>query len=317
MLFLIPFYITIGSGFVIAINQSQILTYIRHTYYGHMEELSINNPQALNYYRQAQEKAQNGLIEEAHQLLSNAIKLENDNAYLHSEMAQIKFSKQHINEGLSHVNKAIELEPDQYRYRGQRAWAFLHEKRLDTLKNELIALRQLTPRNALMHFMWAHLCIENKEFEKACIYADSAKTLCNNYYLSQEIDRFRHNNCGSRRFFNLIKPYDTDMLASSIFYYYKTYQTKANGEPDVENGIPPKGNFTRQEIKQHIKRNYKFFLKQEIEFIYMYENEQNILIVIRGENCSLSKRTLKYIFVEPNLFKNFQLKVIWIKMIKA
>ena len=310
MLILIPLYSSIGYQLINSIKKSYLVTSVRLAYSTKIEELSISNPDALEYYYQAKEKAYEGKINDAYELLIEATNLEKRNAYLHSELFRLQMSRQLWIDGIKHINKSIELAPDHDHYLSQRIMANLQINELDAAKDDIKLLRQKDPRNAIMHLALAQISLKEKEYDNASIQIDSAERFCSNYFLGLKIDQFIKSNSGPNKYFNMITPHETDMLATNIFYYYKKYQTTTDGEPDAENGIPQKGNFTRQQIKQHIKRNYNFFLDQEIDFVYLYQNNTNILVVIPGKNCKLSKQKLNHIFVEPNIFTNFQLKVL-------
>ncbi|MBR8535246.1 hypothetical protein KDU71_06720 [Carboxylicivirga sediminis] len=308
-LLFIPFYMSLGYQIVNTIKQSPPLTGIKIGLINLQQEASITNPEAQKLYQQAKEVSYEGKADEAFHLLSEALGKEPSNAYLQSQMSQQYVFRADTTKALEHITNAINLSNKSY-YIQQRSWIHYNLHQYEEAISDIHLLQQLDPRNTWAQLLSAYIANENRNFEAACKHADSASMFCSNYTLKQDINYFIENNCGPNRFFNLIKPYETDYLSHSIAYFYKKYTTDENGEPDMDNGIPPKGNFTRQEIKQHIVRNQGFFRGQEMDFIYLYEKGTNVLIVIRRTKCNLSKKTLKYIFIEPDIFENFELRII-------
>jgi hypothetical protein len=309
-LIFIPFYMTLGFKMINAIKQSPTLTGIKHRLINLQEEASITNPKAIKYYQEAKELSIQGKDAEAFEKLSNAMYREPDNAYLHSQMSRQYLFRSDTIMALDHINKALNYSSGNIYYLQQRSFLKYKLQLFTDAQSDAHQLKAQDKRNAWAQLLLAYLSYERKDYDKACEHADSASMFCSHYLLQQDINRFISDNCGNNRYFNLIKPYESDILSPDVGYYYKQYMTDDTGEPLIEKGIPPKGNFTRQEIKQHIIRNHKFFIDQNIDFIYLYENETNVLIAIRRDGCHLSKTTLKYIFVEPGIFPNFELRVI-------
>ncbi len=306
----IPFYLTFGFKVINMVKQSPPLTNIKYRLINLGQEASITNTEAVKLYEEAKELSYQGKVDEASDKLNKALYKQPDNAYLHSQMSRLYLFRTDSIKALEHINQAINLSQDNKYYLQQRSWLNYSLHLTNAAYNDVYQLQKIDSRNAWAQMLMAYITHDREEYDTACKHADSASMFCDNYLLQEEIGQFIANNCGHNQYFNLIKPYEYDFLTPNISYYYKIYTTNQNGEPDIENGIPPKGNYTKQEIKQHIIRNQNFFADQEVDFIYLYEDEKNILIVIRRDDCNLSKKTLNYIFVEPDILENFELRVI-------
>jgi len=305
----ILFYISIGYEIVNAIKKSPPVSGLRQMLSTLQEEATITNESAFSLYSDAVQASRQGYLDKALEHLIKSSEEQPNNPYLHSQLAQLYMLNEDSTNAIAEINKAVSLSDHDTFYLQQRAWIYYKTNKLHKAQTDARQLRRLDNRNASAQMIMAYNALKEEKFELACQYADSANMFCKDFMFGLEIDQFIDQYSGPNFYYQLIQPHETDLLATDIYYYYKKYQTDRNGEPDVSKGMPPSGNFTRQEIKQHIKRNYSFFIDQELDFIYLYENGKNVLVVIRGENSKISKRTLRYVFVEPDVFKNFELRV--------
>jgi len=309
MLVIVVFYSTIGYKTINNIKCHPIISSLQLSFKIQEEEATISSPDALDTYMQTHTIPPTGNFDKIIELLNKAIALEPDNAFLHAQACLALQQTDDLSLAMDHINKAIQLAPENLYYKNERAFMHFHQKNFNQLKLDIETVLTADPRNAFAHYMKACLYLEERLFEESSAHVDSASMFCSNYYLSHQIDEFIDKNSGPNKYFNMIAPYDTDILATDIYYYHKKRKPEPGLTLDTSFGIPPKGNHTIQKIKRHITRNYKFFLGKEIDFVYMYENGQNILVVIKGDNCFISKSTLEYIFVEPQIFDNFKLIV--------
>lgn len=250
---------------------------------------SFSSQEALQLYYSADSAIQVNNLTEADRLFQEALKLDNTNPFLHARFAYFKLNTSHKDIALNHLNKAIQLKPDESEFWSARASIYALDSLIDKATSDLDKARQIDPTNATLFFVQANLSKQLGNHQDACYYADSASHYADDLFLSEKIKAFQQQNCGIQYYYHKISPYDIDPLGANLYFYNAVYDVTQTDEPHERALIAKKdahviritktGDKIMTGVKNFIKANYQFFEKEETNFLYYRENGLRHLVV--------------------------------------
>lgn len=113
-------------------------------------------------------------IDQASDLLSDALVMEPDNLEALLSQSQLLASQGQFNAALEAINHALELNPQLQNARLMRSELYIQTNQLDKAREETNQLLKINPNNGLAHFTLARLQLDAKEYHAAQVSADKA-----------------------------------------------------------------------------------------------------------------------------------------------